>query len=112
MLYQDTHPSCPASLSTLDLSFNNVRHVPNLPSQHYIDTLYLVQNKIAEVEAGELDWAAASMKSLELGGNRLRASRSDQLCEHPRTDTRHLNYPENRELGEIGPFGRTLVRKK
>ena len=71
---QEAYPRCTAPLSTLDLSFNNVRHVPNLPSQHHIGTLYLVQNKIAEVEPGELYWAADSMKSLELGGNRLRVS--------------------------------------
>jgi protein phosphatase 1 regulatory subunit 7 len=59
---------------TLDLSFNNIRHVPNLPSKKQVNTLYLVQNKVAEVGEGELDWAAGSMKSLELGGNRLRVS--------------------------------------
>lgn len=58
--------------STLDLSFNNIRHPPNLPSQTQIKTLYLVQNKIAKIEEGELDWSEGSMKSLELGGNRLR----------------------------------------
>jgi hypothetical protein len=109
---QKTHPTCPASPSTLDLSFNNVRHVPNLPSQRHISTLYLVQNKIAEVEPGELDWAADSMKSLELGGNRLRVSGNDRLSERPRTDVRDLNYLENRKLGEVGPLGRTLVREK
>lgn len=59
-------------LTTLDLSFNNIRHAPRLPSQKTISTLYLVQNKIAEVQEGDLDWSAGSMKSLELGGNRLR----------------------------------------
>lgn len=55
--------------------------MPNLPSQKDISTLYLVQNKIAQVEEGELDWAAGSMKSLELGGNRLRVSSLTPSCE-------------------------------
>ncbi len=58
---------------TLDLSFNNFRHPPILPSFKNISTLYLVQNKISKVDSGDLDWASGSMKSLELGGNRLRA---------------------------------------
>ena len=57
---------------SLDLSFNNIRHPPTLPSLKKVETLYLVQNKIKAVEAGQLDWAQASLKSLELGGNRIR----------------------------------------
>ena len=34
--------------------------------------MYLVQNKIAKVEEGALDWAKDTMTSIELGGNRLR----------------------------------------
>jgi hypothetical protein len=37
--------------------------------------LYLVQNKIARIEQGELDWCAETITSLELGGNRIRVSR-------------------------------------
>jgi hypothetical protein len=62
----------PLTLSSLDLSFNNVRHAPRLDSQTRLRVLYLVQNKISAIEAGDLDWAAGSMTSLELGGNRLR----------------------------------------
>jgi protein phosphatase 1 regulatory subunit 7 len=51
-----------------------MRHPPSLPSQKHIRTLYLVQNKISKIEPGELDWAAETMKSLELGGNRIRVS--------------------------------------
>lgn len=58
--------------STLDLSFNNIRHAPSLPSLKHVDTLYLVQNKISRLEEGELDWCQETMKSLELGGNRIR----------------------------------------
>ncbi|KAJ9122440.1 hypothetical protein QFC22_001865 [Naganishia vaughanmartiniae] len=60
------------NLTSLDLSFNNLRHPPSLPSQKHINTLYLVQNKISKIEPGELDWAADTLKSLELGGNRIR----------------------------------------
>lgn len=58
--------------STLDLSFNNIRHSPSLPSLRHVNTLYLVQNKISRLEKGELDWCQDTMKSLELGGNRIR----------------------------------------
>lgn len=58
--------------STLDLSFNNIRHAPSLPSLQHVNTLYLVQNKISRLEKGELDWCQDTMKSLELGGNRIR----------------------------------------
>jgi hypothetical protein len=61
--------------SSLDLSFNNIRHPPNLPSLGRVAVLYLVQNKIARIEQGELDWCAETITSLELGGNRIRVSR-------------------------------------
>ncbi|EAL21219.1 hypothetical protein CNBD2740 [Cryptococcus deneoformans B-3501A] len=42
---------CP-NISTLDLSFNNIRHAPSLPSLQHVNTLYLVQNKISRLEKG------------------------------------------------------------
>jgi protein phosphatase 1 regulatory subunit 7 len=60
---------------SLDLSFNNIRHPPNLPSLTKVKVMYLVQNKIAKVEAGELDWCSNTITSIELGGNRIRVSR-------------------------------------
>jgi Leucine-rich repeat (LRR) protein len=62
--------------SSLDLSFNNIRHPPSLPSFKKVNVLYLVQNKISRIEEGELDWCAETITSLELGGNRIRVSRS------------------------------------
>jgi protein phosphatase 1 regulatory subunit 7 len=62
------------TLSSLDLSFNNIRHVPVLPSLTKLNIMYLVQNKIAKIEEGELDWCADTVTSIELGGNRLRVS--------------------------------------
>jgi protein phosphatase 1 regulatory subunit 7 len=35
--------------------------------------LYFVQNKISSIQAGDLDWCADTLTSIELGGNRLRA---------------------------------------
>jgi protein phosphatase 1 regulatory subunit 7 len=61
---------------SLDLSFNNIRHPPNLPSLTKVKILYLVQNKIARVEPGELDWCSNTITSIELGGNRIRV----RLC--------------------------------
>ncbi|CAD6584562.1 MAG: hypothetical protein TREMPRED_003863 [Tremellales sp. Tagirdzhanova-0007] len=68
---EDELSGCP-NLTSLDLSFNNIRHAPNLPSLTKVKVLYLVQNKIGNVEQGELDWCRATLTSLELGGNRIR----------------------------------------
>lgn len=57
---------------SLDLSFNNIRHIPNLPSLKFVKILYLVQNKITKIEEGSLDWCAETLTSIELGGNRIR----------------------------------------
>ncbi|KAK8858646.1 hypothetical protein IAR55_002875 [Kwoniella newhampshirensis] len=62
---------CP-NLTSLDLSFNNIRHLPNLPSLTKVKTFYLIQNKISTIEEGELDWCKDTITSLELGGNRIR----------------------------------------
>ncbi|WVQ83209.1 hypothetical protein IAT38_005348 [Cryptococcus sp. DSM 104549] len=61
-----------SNVTSLDLSFNNIRHPPNLPSLTQVNVLYLVQNKISKVEEGELDWCKDTITSLELGGNRIR----------------------------------------
>lgn len=61
---------------SLDLSFNNIRHPPNLPSLAKVNIMYLVQNKISRVEPGELDWCKDTITSIELGGNRIRVSGS------------------------------------
>lgn len=42
-------------------------------------TLYLVQNKISHIGEKDLTWAKDTMKSLELGGNRLRVSCQERL---------------------------------
>lgn len=57
-------------LRVLDLSFNLVRTVPEalqyLPSLH---TVYFVQNRISKISNLQ---ASVSMRSLELGGNKIR----------------------------------------
>ena len=60
--------------SSLDLSFNNFRQIPNLASQTRLRILYLVQNKVSSVQPGDLDWCADTLTSIELGGNRLRST--------------------------------------
>lgn len=58
----------------LDLSFNNIRHMSNVSHLGACHTLFFVQNKIARVRPDDLQGAiAGSLKSLELGGNRLRS---------------------------------------
>lgn len=63
-----------SNVRVLDLSFNNIRHVSRITHLGRCHTLYLVQNKIARVRptdfAGPI---SVSLRSLELGGNRLRS---------------------------------------
>lgn len=59
-------------LKVLDLSFNLLKAVPNsLGSHPVIDTIYFVQNKISHIE--HFDSVGTTLRSLELGGNRIRA---------------------------------------
>ncbi|CAD6901260.1 unnamed protein product [Tilletia controversa] len=61
-------------LETLDLSFNNIRHVSNVSHLSRCHTLYFVQNKIGRIREEDFQGPIAeSLTSLELGGNRLRA---------------------------------------
>lgn len=58
----------------LDLSFNNIRHISRVSTLGNCHTLYFVQNKIAGVRPDDLQGPIAqSLRSLELGGNRLRS---------------------------------------
>jgi protein phosphatase 1 regulatory subunit 7 len=59
------------SHSVLDLSFNLLRHVPEALSHlHSLKTVYFVQNKISKITG--LGSVGATLRSLELGGNRIR----------------------------------------
>lgn len=62
---------CQNLISTLDFSFNLLRHVPEALSRFpELHTVYFVQNKITKISG--LDTLGATLRSLELGGNRIR----------------------------------------
>lgn len=59
--------------SVLDLSFNLLKSVPDEISHlHALQTIYFVQNRITKIN--NLSGAGATLRSLELGGNRIRVS--------------------------------------
>ena len=82
--------------STLDLSFNLLKSVPEtittLPS---LGTLYFVQNKISKIS--NLHNSGASLRSLELGGNRIRVS---CLSSHTHAYT-PLKLPESQTIENL-----------
>lgn len=60
--------------STLDLSFNLLRSVPDrLEFLHSLETIYFVQNKISKISGFA---SCTKLRSLELGGNKIRV----RLC--------------------------------
>ena len=59
--------------STLDLSFNLLRAVPEeLARIPALRTIYFVQNKISHID--HLGHLGATLQTLELGGNRIRVN--------------------------------------
>lgn len=61
------------TIRSLDLSFNNLKSVPH--SLHHLTslrTIYFVQNRISHIQG--LDGLGRTLRSLELGGNRIRVS--------------------------------------
>ncbi len=63
------------SLRSLDLSFNLLRSIPEvLQYLRNLDIVYFVQNKIIKIDG--LSNNGHSLRSLELGGNRIRVSPS------------------------------------
>ena len=61
--------------STLDLSFNLIKHIPEELETHLtsLKTIFFVQNRISHI--ANLGGLAATLRSVELGGNRLRVRR-------------------------------------
>jgi protein phosphatase 1 regulatory subunit 7 len=58
--------------STLDLSFNNIKSIPDtLFHLTSLTTIYFVQNRINKIE--NLSGLSKTLRSLELGGNRIRS---------------------------------------
>jgi protein phosphatase 1 regulatory subunit 7 len=63
----------------LDLSYNNLREVPKaLERLKSLKTVYFVQNKIPEISG--LSSVGVTLRSLELGSNRLRVCASYHQC--------------------------------
>lgn len=57
----------------LDLSFNNLKHVPHsLDHLTALRIIYFVQNRISRIDG--LNGVGRTLRSLELGGNRIRVS--------------------------------------
>ncbi|PAV16652.1 hypothetical protein PNOK_0827200 [Pyrrhoderma noxium] len=60
-------------MAVLDFSFNLLRSIPDclnhFPSLH---TIFFVQNKISHISPGSLSSVGRTLRSLELGGNRIR----------------------------------------
>ncbi len=64
--------------SVLDLSFNNIKHVPHsLGHLKSIKTIYFVQNRISHITGFE--GVGSTLRSLELGGNKIRVSSAAHL---------------------------------
>ncbi len=63
--------------SSLDLSYNLIKRIPEELEKHLtsLKTVFFVQNKISHIE--NLAGFAATLRSLELGGNRIRVSDVD-----------------------------------
>ncbi|KDN52501.1 L domain-like protein [Tilletiaria anomala UBC 951] len=60
-------------LESLDLSFNNFRHLPHISHLGKCHTLYFVQNKISRIRPDDfMPPLQTTLRSLELGGNKLR----------------------------------------
>ncbi|CAK7200954.1 protein phosphatase regulatory subunit Sds22 [Sporothrix eucalyptigena] len=60
------------NLTSLDLSFNKIKHIKHLAPLAKLVDLYLVANKIGSVDGLE-EAAAATLRMLELGSNRIRS---------------------------------------
>lgn len=57
------------NLTSLDLSFNKIKHIKNVEHLKELTDLYFVQNKISRIEG--LD-GLDKLRNLELGANRIR----------------------------------------
>ncbi|WOO76757.1 Protein phosphatase 1 regulatory subunit 7 [Vanrija pseudolonga] len=95
------------NVTSLDLSFNNIRHVPNLPSLTAVKILYLVQNKIGKIDEGALDWCKDTITSIELGGNRIRAI--EHLEKLTLLDELWLGKNKIRALENLGTFSNLKI---
>ncbi|PTU23309.1 hypothetical protein P175DRAFT_0508015 [Aspergillus ochraceoroseus IBT 24754] len=66
------------NLTSLDLSFNKLKHIKNISHLVKLKDLYFVQNKISKIEGLE---GLTVLRNLELGANRIREIENlDTLC--------------------------------
>lgn len=63
-----SHVSEFINLESLDLSFNNIKHIKHVNTLTKLENLYFVQNKISKIENIE---NLTNLTNLELGGNRI-----------------------------------------
>lgn len=56
-------------LTSLDLSFNKIKHIKNVDHLKELRDIYFVQNKIQKIEGLN---GLAQMRNLELAANRIR----------------------------------------
>ncbi|KAG6865722.1 hypothetical protein C0991_012368 [Blastosporella zonata] len=69
-----------SKLETLDLSFNLLKAIPEgLASMVSLHTIYFVQNRISKINGLE---SCINIRSLELGGNRIRSIKKSQSIEN------------------------------
>lgn len=61
------------NLTSLDLSFNKIKHIKHLAPLTKLVDLYLVANKVSSLDGLEDLPAAATLRMLELGSNRIRS---------------------------------------
>lgn len=61
------------NLTSLDLSFNKIKHIKHLQPLTKLVDLYLVANKVSSLDGLEDLPAAATLRMLELGSNRIRS---------------------------------------
>ncbi|SMN18720.1 similar to Saccharomyces cerevisiae YKL193C SDS22 Conserved nuclear regulatory subunit of Glc7p type 1 protein serine-threonine phosphatase (PP1) [Maudiozyma saulgeensis] len=64
------------NLTSLDLSFNNIKHIKNIDNLIKLENLYFVQNKISKIE--NLN-TLTELKNLELGGNNIQGIDPDSF---------------------------------
>jgi Leucine-rich repeat (LRR) protein len=80
---------------SLDLSFNNFRAVPEtLHHLTSLKTVYFVQNRISKITG--LETLGRTLRSLELGGNRIRVSPIVCPLVYHSEDRRRLSRTSNR----------------
>lgn len=98
-------------LSSLDLSFNLLRQVPDSLSYfQQLHTVYFIQNKITKISG--LNNLGNTLRSLELGGNRLRVRASLELPKRAMLIVMCSICVENWRSRCLGQPRRALVREE